>query len=125
MGVLCNALKWVPIFGRGLGTAGYHGFKDRAIDNRVLAGGHGAALMPNHREYVARYLVGEEQSQTGKKARASFLMDIISTAAPYALFVLIAGIVGVYVAITATPVGIAVFLSFIVTWLLLLLLQRI
>lgn len=125
VGFLCRALEWVPVIGRGLGTAGYHGFRDGSVDNRVLDGGHGAALKTNHRDLVARYLVGDESlPEMAEVGEPPMWMRALSTIALAAVPVVFFMLYLAFAAIARTPDGYDVALSAVFTFTVLLILQR-
>ncbi len=124
VGILCSALKWTPIIGRGLGTAGFHGFQDEMVHNQFIDGGHGAALKSNHREFVARYLIGiKDEVSITKKAKHPRFMRLFSKWAPLAIVIFILILLGIYTAMALLPNGMGVLLSAAFTFMLIFLLQ--
>ena len=127
VGFLCRALQWVPILGRDLGTAGFDGF-GKPTHDRCLDGGHGVALQANHREEMARYLVGDESvldSPAPSPCAPPRWMRVLNRAAPIAVPLVLLLLYLAYSTISRAPDGLDVALSAALTLLLLIVLQRI
>ncbi len=125
VGFLCAALRFIP--GLGMGTAGYHGFDDPAVDNIRLEGGHGVALEPQHRANVAGYLIGNEFKRDGSEPKIPPLMELFSSLAVPSLATAAVLLFGLYWLIASIPYGTGwtVFVSAMVTFFLVWLLQKV